>query len=256
MRALSCMFTVKERKLISNLAASKTWTIKDRCLAYVSWLTSPFWMRRIGITLDSWLQHDSWTKSAVRICPEEETPPLVRDWSQVPRHSLTAVYMHLSSTLVYNIMSTDARTSGASEGWLGPEPRWLDAYQIFCEPSKHWARLKLGRAAFPMRFQTFPVRPCLMQKQTFLKDLDMVYPNLVTPACEDAFHGLYAIHLHGPFQGLSVLSPCSDEHVDCIMKDRSICLWCGLWMKWCLLSVFGRPRFCSLDLGNKSHECL
>lgn len=42
MHALSCLFTVKERKLISNLAASKTWTIKDRCLLCVSWLDSPF----------------------------------------------------------------------------------------------------------------------------------------------------------------------------------------------------------------------
>lgn len=167
MRALSCMFTVKERKLISNLAASKTWTIKDRCLACVSWLTSPFRMRRIGITLDSWLHHDSWTKSAVCICPEKETPPLVHDWSQVPRHSLTTVYMHLSSTLVYNIMSTDARTSGASEVWLGPKPRWLNAYQIFCEPSKHWACPKLGRAAFPMRFQTFPVQTVTNAKTDF-----------------------------------------------------------------------------------------
>lgn len=63
-----------------------------------------------------------------------------------------------------------------------------------------------------------------MQKQTFLKDLDIVHSNFVTPAYEDAFHGLCVIHLHGPFQGLSVMSSCSDEHVDCIKKDRSICL--------------------------------
>lgn len=37
--------------------------------------------------------------------------------------------MCLLPTLVYNTISMDACISGTSEIWLGPEPRWLDAYQ-------------------------------------------------------------------------------------------------------------------------------
>lgn len=39
--------------------------------------------------------------------------------------------MCLLSILVFNIMSMDGFISGTSEVWLGPEPRWPDAYQKF-----------------------------------------------------------------------------------------------------------------------------
>lgn len=108
--------------------------LKDGCLAYNSCLTSPpspppGETERTRITLDSWLEFDGPNAHSMLVHRKEVNTYLLMMDTRCQGIFLQQFSMCLLSMLIYNIMSMDGCISGTSEIWLGPEPRWPDAYQ-------------------------------------------------------------------------------------------------------------------------------
>lgn len=89
-------------------------------------------IERTRTTLDSWLELDGWTNEPSTLVHRMELPTylLMMD-NRCQNIFLQQFGMCLLSVLVSDITSMDGCSLGTSEVWLGPEPRWPDAYQKF-----------------------------------------------------------------------------------------------------------------------------